>query len=348
MKFRTWLNIITVILLLVVVYFGWDQLVQAWGLMKSVNLWVFTLLIPVQLLSYYATGEVMFSYLRSKGNLKNMSRWAMTRTALELNFVNHIVPVPSIAGFSYLGWILKHHKVSAGRATMAQIIRFTMMFLSFVVLILIAAIALIYDHGIDRNIIAISVIFTLVSIGSLILLIYLISSRKRLISVSDWLTKNINRIVLKITRGKKRKIIKQSVIEDFMIDLHQDYLEIRRDKKMLTAPFVWSTASNIFDVTLIAISFMALGFWVNPAVLCIAFGVASFAAIFAATPGGSGVYEAIMIAFLGSAGVPASAAIAGTLLVRATLFACTIIFGYIFYQLTINKYGKIDKITNNI
>jgi len=82
--------------------------------------------------------------------------------------------------------------------------------------------------------------------------------------------------------------------------------------------------------------------------LVVACGISSFTAIFAATPGGSGVYEAIMIAFLASAGVSPDVAIAGTLLARATVLAGTIIFGFIFYQLTIHKYGKIDKPTATI
>jgi uncharacterized protein (TIRG00374 family) len=97
---------------------------------------------------------------------------------------------------------------------------------------------------------------------------------------------------------------------------------------------------NIADVALIAISFMALGYSVNPAILFVAFGISSVASIVSVTPGGAGIYEAIMIAFLASAGVPADVAIAGTLLTRVTLLLGTILFGYFFYQLTIVKYGK--------
>jgi len=346
MKLRTWVNIITLILLLIVIYFGWDQMVNAWLLMGKVDIRIFLLIIPVQLFSYYATGEVMFSYLRSKGNIKSMTRWGMARIALELNFVNHIIPVPSIAGFSYLGWILKSHEVGVGRSTMTQIIRFSMMFLSFVLLIIISAIVLIFDHGIDRTVIAISVAFTIASISSTALLIYIIENRKRVINISAWITLKINKILFKFTRGKKSKVLKSNVVEDFFIEVHEDYLEILRDKKILLKPFLWSIASNIFDIALILIVFLALGVWVNPATLCIAYATSSFAAIFAATPGGSGIYEAIMIAFLVSAGIPPGVAIAGTLLARATLFACTIIFGYVFYQLTINKYGKIENSTD--
>jgi uncharacterized membrane protein YbhN (UPF0104 family) len=52
------------------------------------------------------------------------------------------------------------------------------------------------------------------------------------------------------------------------------------------------------------------------------------------------VYEAIMIAFLASAGVPAEVAIAGTLLARVLLMLGTVAFGFVFYQLTVLRYGK--------
>jgi len=314
--------------------------------MGRVDLRIYFLLLPIQFFSYYAVGEVMFTYLRSKGNLETMSRWKMARTALELNFVNHIIPVPSIAGFSYLGLVLKRHGVGAGRATMAQIIRYVMMFISFVSLIFISVIVLTFDRGVDRTIITISALFIVATIAGTAILIYFIGNRSRLVVISHWITSTVNKIMFKLTRGKKRQTLDTVKVEGFFTDLHQDYLEIRSDKKILIRPLLWAVANNILDVCLISVAFLALGFWVNPATLFIAFGLASFAAIFAATPGGTGVYEAIMIAFLASAGVPAEVAIAGTLLARVTLFAGTIIFGYLFYQLTVNKYGKIKKPTN--
>jgi len=346
MKLRTWINIITIILLALAVFLGRNQIIQAWGLMGRVDLRIYFLLLPIQFFSYYAVGEVMFTYLRSKGNLETMSRWKMARTALELNFVNHIIPVPSIAGFSYLGLVLKRHGVGAGRATMAQIIRYVMMFISFVSLIFISVIVLTFDRGVDRTIITISALFIVATIAGTAILIYFIGNRSRLVVISHWITSTVNKIMFKLTRGKKRQTLDTVKVEGFFTDLHQDYLEIRSDKKILIRPLLWAVANNILDVCLISVAFLALGFWVNPATLFIAFGLASFAAIFAATPGGTGVYEAIMIAFLASAGVPAEVAIAGTLLARVTLFAGTIIFGYLFYQLTVNKYGKIKKPTN--
>ncbi|MGE5327875.1 MAG: lysylphosphatidylglycerol synthase transmembrane domain-containing protein [Thiobacillus sp.] len=341
-KWRIWLNIITIALLVLAVYLGRHQVAQAWGLIGKVNLWLFMLIIPIQFLSYYAVGEVMFSYLRDKKELKNMSRWAMARTALELNFVNHIIPIPTFAGFSYLGWILGHYGVSAGRATMAQLIRYVTLFVSFLVMIILSIVVLFFDIGVDKRTIFISEVLVIATIVGLFLLIYFIGSKRRLIKLSRWLTNFVNRLISAVTFGKKRQTLKFDNVQNFMVDLHQDYLEINADKKILVKPLLWAVFANILDVLLIEIAFMALGTWVNPAVLAVAYGIAAFVAIFAATPGGSGVYEAIMIAFIVAAGVPAGLAIAGTLLARVTLFAGTILFGYISYQLSINKYGKIS------
>lgn len=348
MKFRTWVNIITIILLALVVFFSWGQITEAWGLLGKVDLRVYVLMVPVQFFSYYAVGEVMFSYLRSKGELNKMTRWGMTRVALELNFVNHIIPVSGIAGFSYLGLVLNKYGVSAGRATMAQLIRYATMFVVFVMMILASVVVLAFDQKVSRPVIIISAAFVLATIVSAIVVIYAVSNRKRLVVFSSWLTRTVNKTVFKLSFGKKRQVLMREKVEMFFIDIHQDYVEILRDKKILIKPFFWSLASNIFDVSLIFIAFLALGVFVNPATLIIACGISSFTSIFAATPGGSGVYEAIMIAFLASAGVSPDVAIAGTLLARVTVLAGTIIFGYLFYQLTINNHGKINKPTTNL
>ena len=340
MSFRSWVSLITILLLALVVYFGWDQITKAWGLLGSVNIWIWLLLIPAQLLSYYTTGEMMFSYLRSRGELKTTSRWEMTRMALELNFVNHILPSGGAAGFSYLGWVLHRHGVSPGRATMAQIIRFVLSFVSFVAMVIIAVIILAFDNGINQTITVVSSILIITAIGGTSFLIYVVSNHQRLISLSGWITRVVNKVMAKLTRGKKKNILVLSSVEEFFTDIHRDYLEIRREKKILIRPLMWSVITNVLDVSLILIAFISLGYWINPATLFIAFGITSVVSIISSSPGGAGVYEAVMISFLASSGVQPDVAIAGILLARATLLTGTILFGYVFYQLTINKYGK--------
>jgi len=340
MSFRGWLTIITLVLLAVVVIFAWPEIVKAWNLLDQVNLWILSLLIPVQLFSYYATGGMIFSYLRAKGDVKDMSRWGMARISLELNFVNHILPSGGAAGFSYLGWVLGRHGVRPGRSTMSQIIRFALTFISFLMLLAIAVVLLTIDHKIDRTIIIVCSILVAACIGATFSLIYIVGNNRRLNIFSHWLTRIVNNFVKGVTRGRTPQAVKPDVIPDFFTELHQDYLAIRRDKRILIKPFIWAIAANLADVALIWIAFWSLGYAISPAILFVAFGLSSIASAISVTPGGAGVYEAIMIAFLASSGVPANVAIAGTLLARVTLVLGTILFGYILYQLTVNKYGR--------
>lgn len=340
MSFRGWITLITLVLLLVVVIAAWPEIQEAWQLMSQVDLRILALLIPVQFMSYYATGGMIFSYLRSKGNLKDMSHWSMTRLALELNFVNHILPSGGAAGFSYLAWVLSRHNVSVARSTMAQLIRFVLTFLSFVLLLIVAMTMLTVSDHIDRTTVLIGGLLTVAAVGVTWLAIWLVNNRLRLHRFSAWITKTANRVIRWFTRGRKKNTVKSAVIRGFFDGIYDDYQAIRRERKVLIVPFLWATFANILDVSLLWISFWALGYMIDPALLFVAFGVASIAGAVSVTPGGAGVYEAVMVAFLAASGISPEIAIAGTLLARVTLLTGTILFGYVFYQLTIIKYGK--------
>jgi len=334
------MTIITLVLLAIVIVAAWPEIVDAWGLLGQVDVWILLLLIPVQLLSYYATGGIIFSYLRAKGDLEDMSRWSMARLALELNFVNHILPSGGAAGFSYLAWVLKKHKVSVSRSTMSQLIRFVMTFASFVALLIVSMIILTFRSRIEATTVEVGGLLVLATIGGTWLLIWLIKSKDRLRRFSAWISRISSRFIRWITRGRKRKLIKEQDLLEFFDGLHDDYLAVRRERKILIKPFIWAAVANILDVALLWISFWSLGYPLDAALLFIAFGIASIAGAISVTPGGAGVYEAVMVAFLAASGVTPEVAIAGTLLARVTLLAGTIIFGYVFYQLTLNKYGK--------
>lgn len=340
LSFRGWVTVITLVLLTIVMIAAWPEIIKAWELMGQVDIWILLLLIPVQFISYYATGGIMFSYLRAKGNLEDMSHWSTTRLALELNFVNHILPSGGAAGFSYLAWVLKKHKVSAARSTMAQLIRFVMTFLSFVVLLVAAMIVLAFKHQINSVTVIVGLALVVAAVGAAWGGVWLVKSRDRMQRFSAWISHTANRIISFVTRGRKTDVVSHETVLEFFEGLHDDYLAIRRERKILIKPFLWAIFANALDVTLIWIAFWALGFPLDAAVLFIGFGLASIVAAVAVTPGGAGVYEAIMVAFLAASGVTPGVAIAGTLLARVVLLAGTILFGYVFYQLTILKYGK--------
>lgn len=339
MSFRTWLSILTVVFLGVILFAARHELHAAWQLLGRVDLWILLLMVPVQILVLYAGGQMIFTYLRAKGQVKKVSNWDMIRISFEGNFVNHVLPSGGVSGVSYLTWRFSHLGVSPGRATMAQVVRHASTFVAFALLLLVALFAVTLDGDLNRWIILTSAsLFGLIA-GGLLACIYLLSSKRRMDKFAVWVYKAINYVTRKVTFGRKRKLVKQEVITEFLEDMHHDFNELRHDKKLLIKPFLWGIVFNIADAGLFMVAFWSLGEIFNPAPVLIAYGVASLVGFVVATPGGAGVYEAIMVTVLAFAGISGGVAIAGILLARVVILIITIVCGYVFYQHALAKHG---------
>lgn len=340
MSFKAWLSIITVVLIAVIVFFSRGELLHAWKLLNSVNIWILLLLIPGQIIVYYIGGEMMFSYLRAKGAINDVPAKDQTQMALEMNFVNHVLPSGGVSGISYMTWRLSKYGISPGRAAMAQLVRFAMTFAAYVALVLVAVVIITIDGAINRWIIFASFSVVLVSLGLAVLAIYVLSSRRRMWGFAGLIVKRGNAIIEKITFGRKKNTFRYSQVERFFTDMHFDFIGLKKDRQLLLKPFLWGALYTLGDVILYLLTFWALGIFFNPAPLLIAYGLACIAGIVVITPGGTGAFEAIMIGFLAIAGVSQGEAIAGVVLTRVILLLGTILLGYVFYQRSILKYGK--------
>jgi uncharacterized protein (TIRG00374 family) len=180
----------------------------------------------------------------------------------------------------------------------------------------------------------------MVIIIAIIGLVFLISSRRRTLKLSKWIIKIVNKIVGRFSK-KSEPLLKSETTENFFLEIHHDYVELMAEKKVLGKPFLWSIVMMSADALMLILVFWSIGSFSNPAVIFIAMALAYIGATLAVTPGGAGVYEAVMVGFLVSTGMSADVAIAGTLISRAILLTGTIAFGYLFYQMTIHKYGKV-------
>lgn len=341
---RRWLNLITVILMGVILYLSRHQLVAAWHLLGQVNLWILALVIPVQFISYFASGEMIFSYLKHKGDLRKTSNLEAAKMALELNFVNHVLPSGGVSGLSYMTWRLSKLGVSTGRATLAQVVRFAATFAAFVVLLILAVVLITFDGNINRFTILVSGGLASAIIVGILVVGYAIGSKARIKKLSHVVSTFLAWGWHKVLRRKTPLPhgIREETIGKFFDDLHSDYMSLRTSPEQLKKPFLWGIVFNIAEMGLYWVTFLSLGTFVNPAPIMIAVGLASLAGVFLFTPGGAGGYEALMILFLTSAGVPASVAVAGVLLARVILILLTIGTGYFFYHQSLKKYGKPD------
>lgn len=331
---------ITLGLVALILFLSRHELLKAWELLGTVNPLTLLLLVPLMIFTFLAAGEIMFTYLDAKGSIGKVAWYERARMALELNFVNHTLPSGGVSGISYMTWRLGKLGVSPGRAASAQVVRYVAGFIAAAILIALSVLAVTLDGNINRWIILVSSSIVTFMILSTIGLIYLVSSRKRMRVFADWSSKLINRTTRRLTRGKKRVLVHEEKIFKFFEEIHDDYLELRRDYRVLLKPVLWAIAFTAADALLFWITFWALGTPVNPAPLLIAYVLASVAGFIVVTPGGAGAYEAIMVAFLATAGIASGAAIAGIVLTRVIILLVTIAVGYLFYQHALGKYGK--------
>lgn len=334
------MSVLTVVLLTVIVYMARHEIAHAWELLSRVNMWILLLLIPGQIFVYYAAGEMVFSYLKRKNSIRHIAPPTLARIALEMNFVNHILPSAGVSGASYMNWRLGLYGVSLSRATMAQVVRFAAGFAAFIVLLLVAVVVVTIDGTVNRWIILFSSLLITLMVVAIALGVFLLGSESRIKKFSRWFGRTVNKIVATLSFGRHKRVLSAKKVEAFFDDMHDDFRALRHDKSLLKWPFIWGLLFTIGDVALFVITFWALGAAVNPAVILIAYGLALLAGFFMITPGGAGAYEAIMVSFLTVAGVPSGVAIAGILLTRVILLLGTVILGYVFYQHALLAYGK--------
>lgn len=338
--FKFWLNVATIVLIVIVLIVARGNIVKAFQEMAHANWLILLLLLPVQFASYYASTEVFLTYLRARGQLRHVNNIEATSMSLELNFINHVFPSGGVSGIGYMSWRLSKLGVSAGQSTMAQIMKYVVQMAVFMVLMVFA---LLWGATTNQmpNWVAVATTVAVVSLFFMLIFgSYLIGSRERMLSFADFLARLINRFVDFITHHHKKNVMQTATTEKFFLDFHEDFLALKTDKKLLVQPIVWAFLFTIFDVGLFVVAFASLGAFVNPAILFIAYGAATLSGMFMITPGGAGAYEAIMIGILTASSVAPGVAFAGVILARVILILLTLSSGFVVYQRALRKYGQ--------
>lgn len=344
---RSILSVVTFVLLAVVLYEARHSLERAWALMGQVNPWILVLVVPAVIISYFATGGMIFSYLKQKKLIDHLGVFKMMRISLELNFVNHVLPSGGASGVAYFNWRLSKLGVNGARSTMAQAVRYVAGFIAATLMLIIGLLAVTIDGTVNRWIILMSAALIISMIVGTFILYYVVNNKRRIGNIASWVTRTGNAIVRKLTFGKVSAALNYNRVDKFFTELHDDYIELAHDKRLLVQPVLWGLLYVIMDVLMFWITFWSFGVHVNPATILIAYHIASAAGFLVATPGGVGAYEAIMVAVIIMSGVDQADTIAGVILARTIILLVTILGGYIFYQQSILKYGKPQQLAAN-
>ncbi len=333
-KAKLIINIVTIVALLTLLVVSWDQIQTGLDEIGGATWSIIALMIPVQLLNYYAVGRLYYDYFAAKGIRVGRHR-DMFKVALELNFVNHVFPSGGVAGFSYLGVRMKHFGVPVAQTTLAQAVRFVLTFISFLILLFAGLFLLSFSNKAGGLVLFIGLSIAFLTLFGTLVGVYIVSDVGRIKSFTAFLPRAVNAVLRPFT--KKRNLIDIDKIEKMFGDLHADYMQMSRERRILRRPFVWALVINVTEVATAYLAYLALGQVVNPGAVILAYSVASFAGLVSILPGGLGVYEALMTATLASAGVPKALALSATLIYRIFCMVVFVPIGFVLYQLALKK-----------
>lgn len=258
------------------------------------------------------------------------------RTSLELNFVNQVFPSGGVTGISYFGVRLRNNEITGGKATLIQIMKLGLLFLSFEILLILGLFLLaVENHASNMIILVTSSISTLLIVGTLAFAM-IIGSQRRIKTTFTTVTSFINRAI-HIVRPHHPETISIERIERVVMELHNNYKLITSNYRQLRGPFLWALLINATEVLKIYVVYLAFGEFVNLGAIILAYSVANFAGLVSVMPGGVGVYEAIMTGVLVAAGVPAALSLPVTVMYRVLSTLIQIPPGYYFYQKSIHS-----------
>jgi uncharacterized protein (TIRG00374 family) len=329
-RWKVILNVVTLLALLVLVYAIRHQLADTLKNLEHVNSAALLLMIPLEVLNYHAQTKL---YQRLFGIVGNkLSYWYLYKMSLELNFVNHVFPSGGVTGISYFGVRLRDGiLISAGKATLIQVMKLALTFLSFEVLIVFGLISLaVMGRVSNLTVLVGGSLSTLLLVGTA-LFAYIVGSKQRINNFFTNVTIGLNRII-HIVRPQYPETINISLARGVFEDFHDNYHQLQQSRHQLRGPFMYALLANITEIMVLYVVYIAFGHLVNIGAVILAYGVANFAGVVSVLPGGVGVYEALMTAVLVSAGVPAAISLPVTVMYRVLNTIIQIPPGYFLYH----------------
>lgn len=329
------LNVVTLLALAGLIYAARDQVGETIKHLGHVDTWALSLLIPIEFLNYHAQAKL---YQRLFGIVGNkLSYKYLFRASVELNFVNHVFPSGGVTGLSYFSLRLREgEKLTGAKATLVHLTKLMLMFLSFELMIIFGVFCL-AALGQANNLVILTAgsLSTLLLVGT-VAFFYLLASRARIRSFIAGLTKALNRII-HVVRPNSPETINVENARRVLDDFHDNYEEIKKDYKLLQAPFWYSLLANATEVAAVYVVFIAFGSWVNIGAVILAYAIANFAGLVSVLPGGVGVYEALMTTVLATAGIPAGVSLPVIIMYRLLNTLIQIPPGYYLYLDSLRK-----------
>ena len=339
-SFRTVLIILTAILVGYVIYLNWPDILDTLDHLQETNVFVLLLLIPEQLLMYYACGQIFFSYLKTQHNVKKFSRGERMRISTELNFVNHAIPVGGLGGLAFLTYRFLPYNVSAGKASFLYVFRYAITTVINYLQALIAIIVLFALNLVPNEARWVLPVALVMNVGVFLILwivVYVASSKRRIDFFSKVATKVTGWCTRIVTFGRKKRLIRREKINDYFMDIHENVEIAKHNKENLKKPALWGLCYSLFEIGTYYIVALSLG---RPELLpYIMVGEAIGSVFDGIVP--YGLYELGMAGVMIALGVDFPTATIVTVMTRVITLVFTIASGsYPYYKAIRGRDGK--------
>ncbi len=338
-RIKLFITIFTLAALAFLIYSLREQIRSVIRDFHHVNNRALLLMIPLELWNYDAYARLyrrIFAIFGAKVSYKSMFK-----LTLELNFVNHILPSGGVSGISYFSVRMRSEGVSGAKATLAQVLKLFLLFLSFQPLLVLALFLLALRGHVNNFVILIaSSIITLLIVGTFAG-IYIIEDRNRINTTLTNLTKALNWLIGLVRRKHPETIDIKKAQEAFM-EMHDGYMVLKSNWRELRMPFVYMLIANATEIATIYVVYIAFGQLVNIGAVILAYAIANFAGLISVLPAGIGIYEGLMTGVLAATGIAAALSIPVTIMYRVLNMLIQLTPGYYFYQRAVRG-GLTDK-----
>lgn len=329
-SFRTILVILTIVLVAYVVYQNWPDILDTLDNIQDANIFVLLLLIPEQLFMYYACGQIFFSYLKHRKNVKEFSNKEILSISTELNFVNHAVPAGGLGGLAFLTYRLGPFGVTAGQASFLYVFRYAMTTVINYIQALVAILVLLALKMIPQEAMWIIPVALLMNMGVFFFLwfvVFVASSMKRIEVFSRLIKMIANGVMRILTFGHKKEALEREKIHKYFADIHESVKIAKENKKYLKKPAIWGLVYSFLEIGTYWIVAISLG---RPELLpFIMVGEAIGSVFDGIVP--YGLYELGMAGVMIALGVDFPTATIVTVMTRVITLLFTIVSGSIPY-----------------
>ncbi len=267
---------------------GEDLLRSSW--------WLIAVLVVMMIGVQLAYGELVRTTLTAMD--EEPPFWLIQRTTVVGTSVGKILPAGTTVALALIVATLRKAGLDAARST-AALASAGMISSIILVLLLPVGVALALVAGQTGGFILTALIAaTLVLVAA----VFARPALKRIEPVADW----IARMSAKFRRGYLTDRINPPGIKSAIMKGADGVLQLTGDRRVLAKASAWAAANWLLDYLALVLIAMALGSSMPLGGLLLAFVLAQLATALPITPGGIGLVEAVMIAYLTATGAPAA------------------------------------------